>query len=56
MTTSLQIQIIDVGNDKINYKDVLANFEELNCKLSGTDINCYKDLPTIEFKVRINLQ
>ena len=52
----LQTQVMTIDDDKINYKGALANFEGLNYKLSGTYINCSKDLPTIKAEVRTNVQ
>ena len=45
-----------VGNNKINYKGAFANFEELICKLSGTNMKCFKDLLAIKHKMRIVVQ
>ena len=45
-----------VGNNRINNKGAFANFEKLNCKLSGTNIKYFKDLLAIKHKLRIVVQ
>ena len=42
-----------VGNNRINNKGAFANFEELICKLSGTNMKYFKDLLAINHKLRI---